>query len=468
MRSTLHGSSITSPGILDGAIKSLELDSYIKTEVIERLMLSKEGNQYLNDGTPEAQITVLVPAEGIKREELMKTAGNLGKVGFAQAMKKGWIALDKASGMVNKKVEAVEDTDQELLRKVSEGEEVAKADIDALKKRKWIDKHTLKTFRVLKGDNYRVERVKPCTDLTFEMLEKGDWTEKNFKPINLDAKGKETEGGHLHPLLKMRTQMTNILLEMGFEEMPTNKYVENSFWNFDALFQPQQHPARDAQDTFFVTDPATTTDFPEDYLKRVQEVHEKGGHGSFGYGYDWKIEEAQKNVMRTHTTAVTARMLYKLAQDGFKPTKFFSIDRVFRNETLDRTHLAEFHQIEGVVADYNVGLSHLIGLFTQFFEKIGITNLKFKPAYNPYTEPSMEIFGYHPILKKWVEIGNSGVFRPEMLRPMGLPEGVQVLGWGLSLERPTMIQHNIGNIRSLFGPDVSAKGTQENAISCFK
>ena len=160
-------------------------------------------------------------------------------------------------------------------------------------------------------------------------------------------------------------------------------------------------------------------------------------------------------------------MLYKLAQQKeFTPMKYFSIDRVFRNETLDATHLAEFHQIEGVVADRNIGLSHLLGIMAVFYAKIGITRLKYKPAYNPYTEPSLEIFGFHPTLKKWVEIGNSGVFRPEMLRPYGLPEDVNVLGWGLSLERPTMIYYNIQNIRDLFGHKVEISKTKSNRI-CY-
>jgi phenylalanyl-tRNA synthetase alpha chain len=164
-------------------------------------------------------------------------------------------------------------------------------------------------------------------------------------------------------------------------------------------------------------------------------------------------------------------MLYALAQqsksaEGFKPMKYFSIDRVYRNETLDATHLAEFHQIEGFIADRNIGLSHLLGIMEEFYAKIGIKQLKFKPAYNPYTEPSLEIFGFHPQLKRWVEIGNSGVFRPEMLRPMGLPEDVRVIAWGLSLERPTMIYYGISNIRELFGHKVSLSSTKTNKI-CY-
>jgi len=258
-----------------------------------------------------------------------------------------------------------------------------------------------------------------------------------------------------------------IFLEMGFEEMPTNNFVESSFWNFDSLFQPQQHPARDAHDTFFLSDPAEALFFPDDYLERVKEMHSHGGEGSIGWRYDWKIEETKKNILRTHTTAVSSRMLYKLAQEGFTPKKYFSIDRVFRNEALDATHLAEFHQIEGLVADYNLTLGNLMGVISQFFERLGLKNLRFKPAYNPYTEPSMEIFGYHSGLKKWVEVGNSGVFRPEMLLPMGLPPDVRVIAWGLSLERPTMIMYGIENIRDLVGHKISLDFVKNNPICRF-
>ncbi|NXU93387.1 SYFA ligase, partial [Xiphorhynchus elegans] len=131
------------------------------------------------------------------------------------------------------------------------------------------------------------------------------------------------------------------------------------------------------------------------------------------YRYDWKVEEARKNLLRTHTTSASARALFQLAQqEKFTPVKYFSIDRVFRNESLDATHLAEFHQVEGVVADRGLTLGHLMGTLRQFFTKLGISQLRFKPAYNPYTEPSMEVFSYHEGLKKWVEVGNSGMFRP--------------------------------------------------------
>ena len=264
----------------------------------------------------------------------------------------------------------------------------------------------------------------------------------------------------------MREQYRQILLELGFQEMPTNRFVESSFWNFDSLFQPQQHPVRDAHDTFFLSEPKYALQLaPEDYVERVKQMHERGGSGSIGWRYDWSLEESKKNIFRTHTTAVSSRMLYELSkQEKFEPKKYFSIDRVFRNETLDATHLAEFHQIEGLVADYDLTLGDLMGIINEFFKKLGITKLKFKPAYNPYTEPSLEVFSYHSGLKRWVEIGNSGVFRPEMLLPMGLPENVRVIAWGLSLERPTMILYGIDNIRDLCGCDLDIKKIDQHPI----
>lgn len=212
----------------------------------------------------------------------------------------------------------------------------------------------------------------------------------------MDAEGFPPGGGHLHPLLKVKDEFKRIFFEMGFTEMPTNAYVESSFWNFDALFQPQHHPSRESHDTFFLKAPEQTLSIPADYLERVKQVHSVGGYDSLGYRYNWQEDESRKNILRTHTTAISARMLYALAQKPvFSPAKYFSIDKVFRNEAVDATHLAEFHQIEGLIADYNLTLGDLIGTLNAFFQKLGMNKLRFKPAYNPYTEPSLEVFSYH-------------------------------------------------------------------------
>ncbi|KAM1006262.1 hypothetical protein ACFX14_003115 [Malus domestica] len=467
-------------------IKSLHGFRYVVAQDIKRemWMLTDEGNAYTVTGSPEVQLFLAIPPEGIPKEELQKKLDpSVFKIGSAQAAKRKWVEMGKQ--LVTRKIQHVEDEVKSLLLQIQDGQAINQDEIKALKARKLIVPQTWKGYSVKKGPNYAPKRKKVATDLTRENLQRGDWKELEFKEYNFSAKGLPIESGHLHPLLKARTyfhhnflmevaflsniklvrhQLKGIFRQMGFEEMPTNNYVESSFWNFDALFQPQQHPARDSHDTFFLQVPSTTKQLPEDYVERVKQIHESGGYQSRGYGYDWKREEADKNLLRTHTTAVSSRMLYALAQKPFVPKKYYSIDRVFRNEAVDRTHLAEFHQIEGLVCDRGLALGDLLGVLKEFFSRLGMSKLRFKPAYNPYTEPSMEIFSYHEGLGKWVEIGNSGMFRPEMLLPMGLPEDVRVIAWGLSLERPTMILYGIDNIRDLFGHKVDLGLIKKNSI----
>ncbi|GFY36986.1 phenylalanine--tRNA ligase alpha subunit [Trichonephila inaurata madagascariensis] len=454
-----------------GAIKSLQAaGNLINAEQQDNKYwkLTSEGEKVAANGSYEALVFYAIPPEGILQQQLMKTVPQ-SNVGFSKAMSAGWIYVEKKNGatLAFRKVDNIIDEVQNNLLKLQksrENEVPQKVKLE-LKKRKLLQEVVIKSYKIEKGPDFTTSHIKQETDLTPEMISTSSWKEKTFKPYNFSALGIAPDCGHRHPLMKVRAEFRQIFLEMGFTEMPTNNYIESSFWNFDALFQPQQHPARDLHDTFFVSDPQFAVDFPMDYLEKVKTVHSIGGYGSQGYRCDWKIDEAKKNLLRTHTTAVSARMLYALAQQGeFTPAKYFSIDKVFRNETLDATHLAEFHQIEGVVADYGLTLGDLIGTLHQFFHKLGITKLRFKPAYNPYTEPSMEIFSYHEGLKKWVEVGNSGMFRPEMLLPMGLPEGVSVIAWGLSLERPTMIKYKIDNIRELVGHKLNLNMVNSNPI----
>ncbi|EIW82318.1 hypothetical protein CONPUDRAFT_136833 [Coniophora puteana RWD-64-598 SS2] len=475
-----------------GALNSLLSREMITYETHETLShaLTEEGAQLSLTGSHEARVWAALPERGagepVAPQQLKTLVGDeTAKVGQGRAFKAGWIA--KEGGGLVKAVSEIKDTTQLELRDVdSTGTlEAGEKSLADLRKRKLITQRKGQWFTVHKGPGFSTSIAKPETDLTVEMLSSGSWKTSTFKKYNFEADGIPTNGGALHPLLKVRDEIRNIFLEMGFEEMPTDTFVESGFWCFDALFVPQQHPAREVQDTFYLSDPTTSLDPPKDYYERVSAVHSKGGYGSTGYRAPWSHEESRKLLLRTHTTASSASMLYKLAAlcrgekvsddvlnsdiggpaptgdgsgdkgDGFRPAKLFSIDRVFRNETLDATHLAEFHQVEGVVADRNLTLADLIGFMRVFFKKMGLENLRFKPAYNPYTEPSLEIFAFHPDLNKWVEIGNSGMFRPEMLEPMGFPKDVRVHGWGIGLERPTMIRYGINNIRTLVGHKTS-------------
>jgi len=328
----------------------------------------------------------------------------------------------------------VADTVQDITRDHLKGIQDTKSLSDAktlkeLKSRKLVTVSKVIHYTVSKGPKYAKEIPVEVTDLTAEMLASGSWETANFKPYNFNALGVSQDAGSLHPLNKVRQEFRNVFFSQGFVEMPTGHFVDSGFWNFDALFVPQQHPARDMQDTFFISDPPKA-DKPradpeteavmdlmesgskklfappdaekketkprdyEAYWKNIQQVHQEGAFGSIGYRYPWSEDECLRLVLRTHTTSVSTWVLHRLAEDP-RPARYFSIDRVFRNETVDATHLAEFHQIEGVIADFGLTLGGLMRFLEDFFSKMGIENLRFKPAYNPYTEPSMEIFGYH-------------------------------------------------------------------------
>ena len=434
----------------------------------EEVSLLPEAEGIVTNGSHEAKVfeAVRQALDGLKIGDLPGLVGTeSAKVGQGKAFKQGWIKKDK--DLLKANTDSIKDVTREQLQTIQQTKTHPDPKVVAdLRKRKLVQLQKVIAYKISKGQKFARELVKEETDLTAEMIQTGAWKTVKLKPYNFKAKGALTPSGALHPLNKVRHEFRQIFFEMGFEEMPTNRFVETGFWNFDALFVPQQHPARDLQDTFYISDPPKA-DKPrgdpsgpqhlanapgsqtgkavdpsldyEQYWNNVREVHEKGKYGSIGYRYPYNEDETLRLVLRTHTTAISTYMLHKLAANP-RPARYFSIDRVFRNESVDATHLAEFHQVEGVIADFGLTLGGLIGFMEVFFAKMGIHRLRFKPAYNPYTEPSMEIFGFHEGLDKWVEIGNSGMFRPEMLEPMGLPKDMRVYGWGLSLERPTMIK----------------------------
>lgn len=456
---TLHGAlaSLSGRGLV--TFESAEVDQW---------RLSEEGELIVREGSHEAQVFRLVQqTERISVSDIEKELGPFAKAGQGKAMRNKWIRIQ--DGTVVPLVEEISDTTRSQLQEIQETKTADAAVVNDLRKRKLIRRTKVISYTISKGPQFTTTPVSLATDLTAEMIQNGSWKTTSFKPYNFNTLGAPPKAGALHPLAKVRSEFRQIFFEMGFEEMETNQFVESGFWNFDTLFVPQQHPARDMQDTFYISDPQAA-DLPSDktYFENIRQVHQDGKYGSVGYRYPWNPDEAQRLVLRTHTTAISTAYLYRLAQNGFKPAKYFSIDRVFRNESVDATHLAEFHQIEGVIADYNLTLGDLIGFMRTFFAKMNIHQLRFKPAYNPYTEPSMEIFGYHPGLKRWVEIGNSGMFRPEMLESMGLPKDVRVHGWGLSLERPTMIKYGVSNIRELLGHKVDLDFIENNPAVRFE
>jgi phenylalanyl-tRNA synthetase alpha chain len=282
------------------------------------------------------------------------------------------------------------------------------------------------------------------TALTGDLLISGQWRQVDLKPYNIHDDVPDVIYGRPSILTQCIQRIRTIFIEMGFDEM-SGYLVESTFWNFDALFTPQDHPAREIQDTFYLADPRELP-LPDDpdLVQRVKQVHEQNYNGT------WTQAEASRAIFRAHTTTSTARKLYQLQG---KTGKYFSIDKVFRNETLDRTHLAEFHQIEGVVIGELLSVRTLMGYLSYFYQQLGFQHLKFKPTYNPYTEPSLEVYAYHLPSQKYLEVGNSGLFRPEMLEPLGCGKR-WTIAWGLGLERIAMLLYDVEKLSDLVGPDI--------------
>jgi phenylalanyl-tRNA synthetase alpha chain len=260
--------------------------------------------------------------------------------------------------------------------------------------------------------------------------------------FDVNVPGKDAPLGKNHPITKMSRKIRSIMVELGFQEMEGG-IVESSFWNFDALFQPQDHPARELADTFYVEG---SMPLPEDkgLVSRVKKAHEEG------WKYKWDPAEASKAVLRTHTTALSARYVASIKDK--KPRKYFAIGRVFRNEATDYKHLAEFHQVEGIIVWENATFTDLLGVLKEFYRKLGFEKIRFRPSFFPYTEPSLEIEVYFEKRKQWMELGGAGIFRPEVSIPLA---GVYpVLAWGLSLERPLMLLLELEDIRDFYRNDL--------------
>ena len=281
--------------------------------------------------------------------------------------------------------------------------------------------------------------------ITPGILKKDSWKRKKFRRYDVVSSVPEINGGKRHFVNQSVDYAKRVWTDMGFKEMTGNMIV-SSFWNFDSLFTAQDHPVRDLHDTFFINKKEQLPD--KTIIKKVKQSHEKGISGSKGWGYSWDEEEAKKLVLRTHTTCLSAQTLTKLKKEEL-PQKFFALGKCFRNETLDWSHGFEFNQTEGIVVDRNVNFRHLLGYLKQFFEKMGFEKVRFRPAYFPYTEPSVEIDIFHPEKKVWLELGGAGIFRPEVTTAL-LGENIPVLAWGPGFDRILMDYYQIKDLRELY------------------
>jgi phenylalanyl-tRNA synthetase alpha chain len=291
--------------------------------------------------------------------------------------------------------------------------------------------------------------------LTPEVILSSNWKGKKFRRYDVTSPVPKISGGKRHFVNQSIDYARKVWTELGFKEM-SSTLTQTGFWNFDALFTAQDHPVRELQDTFYIKD--IKGQLPDKKIVQgVKEAHEKGVAGAKGWRYSWSEEEAKKVILRTHTTCVSAHMLAelgKLKETKNKFGKFFAIGKCFRNETVDWGHSFDFNQTEGIVVDPNANFKHLLGYLAEFFKKMGFEKVKFVPSFFPYTEPSVEIYGYHSARKVWMEIGGAGIMRPEVVIPL-LGEYIPVLAWGPGFDRALMEYYEIKDIRELYENDIT-------------
>jgi phenylalanyl-tRNA synthetase alpha chain len=286
--------------------------------------------------------------------------------------------------------------------------------------------------------------------LTPEILASGAWKGKRLRPIDVGAKAPRFYPGRRHPVRDFIQEVREAYISMGFMELQGDS-VHPAFWNFDALFIPQDHPGRDMQDTFYLDGLSDNKMSRTGVVANVAATHENGWKtGSRGWGYRWRIEEARRLVLRTHNTVLTVKAL---SESKEKETRVFAVSKVYRNENLDYKHLAEFYQMDGIMVGKGLNVRHLMGFLTEFYKKLGMAEVKLWPTYFPYTEPSLEVVGYSKAVKAWIELSGSGVFRPEVTVPLGVK--VPVLAWGPGIERLMLMRYGLEDMRALYGVDLS-------------
>ncbi|MFN3804536.1 MAG: phenylalanine--tRNA ligase subunit alpha [Pyrobaculum sp.] len=414
----------------------------VERKMAVRYELTEEGRRRAAEGLPEyrvlknAQCGQSRCVASLDQPEGDIAAANLAKLGV------------KPRGRV---LEMGEDLYRAVLQRVEERQralaDLESASPEAIQEflKRGLVRRVERTLVYIKAvvplDSLKPTAVK--TALTSEDIATGRWRGYYLKPFDLSIEVPEHPAPVPHFFSEFLDYVREVMVGLGFEEV-RGPILELEFWNFDALFQAQDHPAREIHDTFYVGWQGAVGRPPEALMKAVGEIHEAS------WRYRWSVEKALNPVLRTQTTATTIRAL---AERGEGHYKVFTVGRVFRPEKLDPKHSMEFHQLDGIVVGRGLAFRHLLGQLEEIAKALGMRDVRFKPAYFPFTSPSVEVYAEHPTLG-WVEFGGAGVFRPEVTEPLGVKES-RVLAWGWGLDRIAMILLQIDDIRDLFTRDIN-------------
>jgi phenylalanyl-tRNA synthetase alpha chain len=462
----VKGSGLAHAAVMRATLKlSKEKLVQLRQQKQTIVTLNEEGKTYAHEGLPERRLMESLVKRGgrakiNKAVEESKLEPRLVPIALGWLRQKGWATMEGKERVLKALKEPQKGVDEEILALLAEKDVVALEELSkerqkaiaTLKRRKLADaiEKTVRTLKLTESGREIVEKGmsvdEEVSQLTPELILTGRWRKTKLRKFNVTAPGPQAYPAKVHPLQQIIERAREIFLEMGFTEI-RGPLVETAFWNFDALFQPQDHPAREMMDTFYLLSPRAGKLPEKSVVETVAKTHEDGWiTGSKGWGYKWSTEEAKRLVLRTHTTAETIKYLSKHKKP---PIKVFSVDRVYRNEQLTYKNTAEFYQIEGIVVDKGVTLRDLMGTLKTFYSRFGLKKVQFWPCYFPYTEPSAQAMVYVPKLKRWMELCGMGMFRPEVLAPMSIKH--PVLAWGGGLERIAMLELGLDDIRLLYG-----------------
>ena len=284
-----------------------------------------------------------------------------------------------------------------------------------------------------------------------KIIKSGDWKNTKFRRYDVEINVPKIFAGKKQHYRRFLDDVRKKFLSLGFKEN-FGPLVETDFWDMDALFMPQFHSARDIHQGYYIKEPKHSTTLPKDIVQKVKQAHETGSDtGSTGWKYDFDVKRTHRNILRTHDTSISSRLL--ASKDLEVPGKYFQIARCFRYDVIDATHLSDFNQVGGFIIEEGINFRHLKGLLKMFAEEFCNTDqIKITPSYFPFTEPSVELHAKHPELG-WVELAGSGIFRPEMVKPL-TGKDVPVIAWGIGLDRLAMFKLGIKDIRNLFSHDL--------------
>jgi phenylalanyl-tRNA synthetase alpha chain len=464
-------SSLAHAAVMRAAL-SLQTKNLVKISEREQtiVLLNEEGKKYAKQGLPERRlISELLKMGGKANVKKILESSNIENkisiIALGWLIRKGWAKIEKKNQILESINEPSEEKDEELIKLLHKKGPISiesinkkfRNSLSILKRRKVIEikKDILRELELTEEGwkliNKGILLTEEISQLTPDMIATNKWREVKIRKYNIKAAVANIWPGKKHPYLRFLDELKKKLVTLGFKEM-NGPNIELSLFNCDMLYMPQDHPAREIHDMCFIKEPMYgNLDLYKEFLDNIKSTHENGWKtGSKGWGYSFSVLEAAHLVLRSHTTATSAR---KLISDELEiPGKYFSVARCFRPDVIDRTHLPEFNQIEGIILSEELTLKELLGTLERFAIEIGEADkVKFGPDYYPFTEPSVELLAYKKGLG-WMEFGGSGIFRPEVTLPLGIK--VPVLAWGLGVDRLFMMKAGIDDIRNLFSKDL--------------